>query len=174
MIDNGIVSTGIFLVRPDFDEQDFEELYEYILDLGIAVPLVTILTPLPGTELFRARRHELLTEDFRLYDLLHPVLPTKLSRRRFYEKYCEWRRVGEVSRKRWFNAATVRKRWDFYARALPYIPLAFGRLWSYQRIMFDPECYLRDEAGIISPDVTIANVHEHMSSTPAPLAAVAK
>ena len=63
--DNGIISTGIFMVRPEFTAADFKGLYDYIRQLGLAIPLVTIQTPLPGTELFRDRRDELLTEDFR-------------------------------------------------------------------------------------------------------------
>ncbi len=174
---NGIVSTGIFLVRPDFSESDFDELYEYILDLGVAVPLVTMLTPLPGTELFRAKRDDLLTEDFRLYDLLHPVVPTKLPRKRFYEKYVEWQRVSIVSRQRWFTWATVAKRWDFYVRALPSLPGAMRRLFRYQRVMYDADNYMRDEAGIIPPDVTMDNAHEftvQRRNTPAELATAAK
>ena len=49
--ENGILSTGIFMVRPDFEEKDFDALYDYIADLGVTFPLVTILTPLPGTEM---------------------------------------------------------------------------------------------------------------------------
>ncbi len=172
--DNGIVSTGIFMVRPDFDEAQFDELYDYILNLGIAVPLVTLLTPLPGTELFRARRSELLTEDWRLYDLLHPVLPTKLPRRRFYEKYLQWRRVSDQSRRNWFTWRTIAKRWDFYATAALSIPRAFGRLFRYKRLMFDVDCYMRDEAGIIDPDVTIANAASKRRIAPADAAVAAK
>ena len=74
MQENGIISTGIFMVRPDFEEKDFKALYSYIEEIGVALPLVTILTPLPGTQQFREQRDKLLTEDFRFYDLLHPIL----------------------------------------------------------------------------------------------------
>ena len=53
MQENGIISTGIFMVRPDFEEKDFKALYSYIEEIGVALPLVTILTPLPGTQQFK-------------------------------------------------------------------------------------------------------------------------
>ena len=60
---------------------------EVINDMGVAIPLVVILTPLPGTQLYKEREHELLTKDSRFYDLLHSVLPTKLPRDVFYKKF---------------------------------------------------------------------------------------
>ncbi len=52
--ENGIWSTGIFMVRPDWTGEQFDRLYEYINTLEIGIPLVTILTPLPGTQLHKA------------------------------------------------------------------------------------------------------------------------
>ena len=78
LMDLGIISTGIFMVRPDFEESDFDKLYAHINELGVSIPLITILTPLPGTQLYKAREKELLTKDMRLFDLLHAVLPTKI------------------------------------------------------------------------------------------------
>jgi radical SAM superfamily enzyme YgiQ (UPF0313 family) len=147
--DNGIISTGIFMVRPDFEEADFRQLYDYIEQLGVAIPLVTILTPLPGTQLWKQRKHELLTHDFRLFDLLHAVLPTRLPRERFYREYVAWKRVGRTSMKNWFDARTLLKRWDFYLRAAPNFPSMVYKRIRYQKIQFDPTSYLRDEVGII-------------------------
>ena len=54
----------------------------------IGIPLFTILTPLPGTQLYRAYKDKLLTTDHRLFDLLHAVLPTRLPRAEFYNELC--------------------------------------------------------------------------------------
>ncbi|MEM6994565.1 MAG: radical SAM protein, partial [Myxococcota bacterium] len=53
--DLGIISTGIFMVRQDFDDADFDKLYAHINELGVAIPLISILTPLPGTQLYKQR-----------------------------------------------------------------------------------------------------------------------
>ncbi len=155
--ENGIISTGIFMVRPDFEVADFEALYDYIEALGVAIPLVTILTPLPGTEMWKKHRHELLTEDFRLFDLLHAVTPTRLPREDFYKNYVAWKRVGRTSMKNFFDRRTMMKRWDFYARAAPNFPGMVLKRIRYQRIQFDYRSYLRDEAGIIREH------HQHAS-----------
>ncbi|MBM4366473.1 MAG: cobalamin-dependent protein [Deltaproteobacteria bacterium] len=147
--DNGVISTGIFMVRPEFDRDDFAGLFEYIESLGVAIPLVTILTPLPGTEMWKKYREDLLTEDFRLFDLLHAVTSTKLPREEFYKEYVAWKRVGRTSMKAWFNRKTMLKRWDFYLRAAPNFPEMIWKRVRYQRIQFDPQSYLRDEVGII-------------------------
>jgi radical SAM superfamily enzyme YgiQ (UPF0313 family) len=148
--ENGIVSTGIFMVRPDFEEKDFEALYEYILELGVAVPLVTIWTPLPGTQLYREQHDRLLTKDYRLYDLLHSVVPTKLPREEFYKNYVKWEAISDQCRKNWFQRDTLRKRWRFYLRVLPRLPQTIFRLRRYRKIQYDYRSYLRDEKGIIT------------------------
>ena len=53
----------------------------------IVDPQFTILTPLPGTDLYRQRYGELVTHDYRLFDALHAVLPTHLPRGEFYKEF---------------------------------------------------------------------------------------
>lgn len=162
--ENGVVSTGIFMVRPDFTEPDFAGLYDYIEQLGVAIPLVTILTPLPGTEMWKKYQQELLTTDFRLYDLLHAVTRTTLPREEFYKQYVGWKRVGRSSMKAWFDWKTVMKRWDFYARCLPNMPSTIVKRVRYQRIQFDYRSYLRDEAGIVRDPRGIVTGDERASA----------
>lgn len=150
----GIVSTGIFMVRQDFEEADFDRLYAHINELGIAIPLVSILTPLPGTQLYRQRRAELLTDDSRFFDLLHSVLPTKLPRRRFYEKFAAQRDAVWASvRKGTFPV--IRKRPGFFFHTFFGIFRWLRKRAAYFRIVRDPESHLRDELGIIAADATL-------------------
>ena len=149
MQENGIISTGIFMVRPDFEEKDFKALYSYIEEIGVALPLVTILTPLPGTQQFREQRDKLLTEDFRFYDLLHPILETKLSREDFYKNFVAWKYTYRTNRNKFFNLEMLKKRWHLFYTLLPAIPGTIYRGYRYQKIQFDHRSYLRDEAGII-------------------------
>lgn len=160
----GIISTGIFMVRPEFDEADFDRLYAHINELGIAIPLVSILTPLPGTQLYRQRQQELLTEDARFFDLLHSVLPTKLPRRRFYEKFAAQRdAVWPSVRKGTFPA--LRRRPGFFLRTLGGTRRWLEKRAAYFDIVRDPESHLRDEVGTIPADVTAQN---HVPAAEAP------
>jgi hypothetical protein len=52
--------------------------------LGIYYNEITVLTPAPGTDLYREHRERLITDDYELYDYLHSLLPTKLPPKTFY------------------------------------------------------------------------------------------
>ena len=156
----GIVSTGIFMVRPDFDEADFDTLYNHINDLGVAMPLVTVYTPLPGTQLYREREADLLTHDSRLFDLLHSVLPTKLPRQRFYEKLAEYNQAVWPSFEQGTWAA-IKRRPGFFWKARVGVRRFIKKANNYRRIVEDAQSHLRDEIGIISPDVIATEEQLH-------------
>ena len=143
------------MVRPDFEKKDFEDLYDYIIDLGIAMPLVTIQTPLPATELWRERRDELLTEDFRFYDLGHAILPTRLPREQFYAEMVKWQRALRTSWKRWFTPRQMLRRPDLYRKLLPGLPRVIYNAAMYRHIHFNPLTYIRSEEGIIPSDAVM-------------------
>ena len=83
----GVHMWGAFIVDPDFTHEDFQELKQYRETRGIIYPQFTILTPLPGTDLYEERQDELVTRDYRLFDALHAVLPTLLPREEFYKEF---------------------------------------------------------------------------------------
>ncbi len=85
--DLGVHMWGAFIVDPQFTVEDFRELKRYREDQGVIYPQFTILTPLPGTDLYAERRHELVTTDYRLFDALHAVLPTRLDHETFYKEF---------------------------------------------------------------------------------------
>ncbi len=84
---NGVTIWGAFLVDPDWSAEDFKILRDYVTRMGIAVMQFTVLTPLPGTELYREKYHQLLTHDYTCFDALHAVVPTRLPREEFYRHY---------------------------------------------------------------------------------------
>ena len=84
---HGVIIWGAFLVDPDWTEDDFKRLGDYVRDKQITHTQFTILTPLPGTVLYRQRRHELLTDDYSCFDTLHAVVPTRLPRETFYRHF---------------------------------------------------------------------------------------
>ena len=164
MRDLGMISTGIFMARPDFSEQDFDDLYGVINDMGVAIPLVVLLTPLPGTQLWKERRDELLTTDFRFYDLLHSVLPTTLPRARFYAKFTQ---QADATMPAFYKGvwAALRRRPGFFVKALPGTLRFLKRVRAYRPIACDPESHLRDEIGVID---------EHARALPQPNPSVAE
>jgi hopanoid C-3 methylase len=145
----GIFSTGIFMVRADWTREQFQELYDYVNTLQIAIPLFTILSPLPGTQLYRAYKDKLLTTDHRLFDLLHAVLPTRLPREEFYKEFCRAYVATEKSVRAAFKAV-IQKRPEFVFKILPGMVWFYARTWRYQKINDDYRSYLRDEEGLLT------------------------
>jgi radical SAM superfamily enzyme YgiQ (UPF0313 family) len=146
---HGVWTTGIFMARPDFDEADFQELYDGINQIGASAPLVTILTPLPGTELHRATRDQLLTDDRRLFDLLHPLLPTKLPREEFYRQFVSKERRTKDGMRKSLAPSVLLRQWRAWAHTLPNLPRFLWRRHLYKRAHYDVESYLRSEAGML-------------------------
>jgi len=84
--DHGVVIWGAFLVDPQWQADDFKRLHDYVSARGITHTQYTVLTPLPGTELYRQALadNRLLTHDYTCYDALHAVTATRLPREQFY------------------------------------------------------------------------------------------
>ena len=79
-----IVAVNI-IADPDWDERRFAVVREWALGIPEIVHL-TVTTPYPGTEIWHTESRRLTSLDYRLFDVQHAVLPTRLPLRRFYEE----------------------------------------------------------------------------------------
>ncbi len=82
---NGIEVIAQFIIKPDYTEDDFEALSKYAEKMKLKHPLFSVLTPLPGTDLFFDRYNEFTTYNYEFFDFVHSILPTKLPRKKFYK-----------------------------------------------------------------------------------------
>jgi hopanoid C-3 methylase len=73
------------IADPDWDERRFAVVREWALSVPEIVHL-TVATPYPGTETWLTEPRALTTYDYRLFDVQHAVLPTRLPLDRFYEE----------------------------------------------------------------------------------------
>jgi radical SAM superfamily enzyme YgiQ (UPF0313 family) len=74
---HGIGIQGSFIFGFDHDTGDvFKETVSFIQETGIELPSINIMTPFPGTDLFRKLSDEnrILHRDWSLYDMNHVVL----------------------------------------------------------------------------------------------------
>lgn len=85
--DNGVQIVGYFMVDPSYVEEDFYRLVEHVKELEIDQPIFSILTPFPGTQLYKEVKDKLVTDNYLYFDGMHSLLPTKLARDRFYDLY---------------------------------------------------------------------------------------
>ena len=75
------------MVKPDFNKSDFKEFRKFCLNLDLDFIGISVLTPLPGTDLYDEVKGKLITDNYDYYDFFHTHLPTKLPLREFYKEY---------------------------------------------------------------------------------------
>ena len=86
MKDLNVHIIALFIVRPDYSAEDFDQLFEYVFSNNLFRPAFPVLTPLPGTELYEEKADQFKITDYDFFDFVHSVLPTKLETREFYRQ----------------------------------------------------------------------------------------
>ncbi|HYM61422.1 MAG TPA: radical SAM protein [Thermoanaerobaculia bacterium] len=95
--DLGVGYAPNFIVDPAWDRSDFATLRNWISEMGAYNSGFSILTPLPGTDLWDTAKNDVNTHEWEMYDIVHAVLPTKLPLNEFYEEYSGlWRHALNV------------------------------------------------------------------------------
>ncbi len=96
------------IADPDWDRRRFEVVRQFCLEIPEIVNL-SVNTPYPGTESWHTEARHIQTRDYRLYDIQHAVLPTRLPLPEFYEelvktqavlnkKHLGWRALKSTAR----------------------------------------------------------------------------
>lgn len=82
----GIDIYASFIIRPEFSREDFKEFRGYCRRLGLDFATFSVLTPLPGTDLYEEVKDRMITHNYDFFDFFHTLLPTKLPIKNFYEE----------------------------------------------------------------------------------------
>jgi radical SAM superfamily enzyme YgiQ (UPF0313 family) len=85
----GIRIVGDFIISPDFGEAEFRNLSDFVDQSGIDVPIPAVLTPLPGTPLYRKLEAHITNHDLDYYTFTNAVMPTRMAERTFYSTYAD-------------------------------------------------------------------------------------
>ncbi len=88
----GIVAAINIIADPSWDERRFAAVREWALAVPEIVH-ITVNTPYPGTETWHTESRKLVTNDYRLFDVQHTVLPTKLPLEEFYRQLVQTQQV---------------------------------------------------------------------------------
>lgn len=83
----GMLIVGDFIVPPDYTEADFNGLERFIAANGIQVPVLSVLTPIPGTPLYETMKERIVIHDLDYYTFTNAVVPTFLPEKAFYETF---------------------------------------------------------------------------------------
>ncbi len=129
---------GNFLIDPDWDEDDFRHLWDFVSAHGLQRSGFTLLTPLPGTELYEKDKARLEGLPWADFDMHHLLREPKLGAERFCELYAEtWRRSI-------LNTSGEKKLIDWLRQVRPLQIPYMIRVLRRTQAMMKPETYLRD------------------------------
>jgi len=92
----GLTVAVNLIVDPAWEHAQFEAVRRFALSVPEIVHL-SVMTPYPGTEIWHTEAQKLTTLDYRLFDIQHAVLPTRLPLREFYAELV--RTQGVINRK---------------------------------------------------------------------------
>ena len=119
------------IADPDWDEARFA----FVRDWAMSVPEIvniTVQTPYPGTETWVTESRRLTTLDYRLFDVQHAVLPTRLPLHRFYEELVKTQSV--LARKH-LGVAALAKTAGIVARQLARGQTNFVKMiWKFDQV----------------------------------------
>ena len=102
------INVAINLIAdPDWDHERFRIVRDWCLELPDVVN-ISVNTPYPGTESWLTDGRRFETRDYRLFDIQHVVLPTRLplaefyrelvtTQRAIYRRHLDWRQLWEAS-----------------------------------------------------------------------------
>ena len=76
----------MFIVKPEFEKKDFADLKKYCLGLELDFIGFSVLTPLPGTDLYDEVKDRLINFNYDYFDFFHTLLPTALPVKDFYKE----------------------------------------------------------------------------------------
>ena len=127
----GIQVAVNIIADPDWDEERFRVVREWCMEIPEIVN-ISVATPYPGTELWHTDQRRLTTRDYRLFDIQHAVLPTRLPLEKFYAELVKTQQVMNQKHLRW------RAMRDF-APVIAKLALRgqtnfFGMLWKFNKV----------------------------------------
>jgi hopanoid C-3 methylase len=85
----GLLIVGDFIIAPDYAEEDFRNIEDFIVQNKIQIPVLSILTPVPGTPLYASLKGQITVHDLDYYTFTNAVVPTMMPEKAFYRAYSE-------------------------------------------------------------------------------------
>jgi hopanoid C-3 methylase HpnR len=138
----GIAVAINLIADPDWDRERFETIRQWCLEIPEIVN-ISVNTPYPGTEIWQSEQRRLTSLDYRLFDIQHAVLPTRLPLEEFY---AELVRTQQVLNRKHLGWSALRKVSVEAARLVLRGQTNFVRmLWRFNSV-FDPRLQLADHA----------------------------
>jgi magnesium-protoporphyrin IX monomethyl ester (oxidative) cyclase len=143
--DLGIVVAINIIADPDWDEHRFEVVRQWALEVPEIVNM-TISTPYPGTEIWLTDARRFTTRDYRLFDVQHAVLPTRMPLRKFYAEFVK---TQDVLNKKHLGWQAVYDVFGITMRLLAKGQTNFLKmLWKFNEV-YSVDRLMRDHEGVV-------------------------
>jgi hopanoid C-3 methylase HpnR len=143
------------IVDPQWDEKQFRLVREWAMSVPEIVHL-TVMTPYPGTEIWHTESRKLTTRDYRLFDIQHAVLPTRLPLDVFYRELVKTQ--GVLARKH-LGVAAVAQTLGIIGRHLLRGQTNFARmLWKFNSV-YNAERQCRDHEMPVRYELPVPEHH---------------
>ncbi len=144
------------IVDPQWDAEQFRLVRDWALSVSEIVHL-SVMTPYPGTEIWHTESRKLTTLDYRLFDIQHAVLPTRLPLPEFYRELV---RTQAVINRKHLGVAALVKTTGVLARHLWHGQTNFARmLWKFNSV-YNPERQLGDHSRPVRYELPLPNHHD--------------
>jgi hopanoid C-3 methylase HpnR len=147
----GIAVAINIIADTDWDEARFKVIREWAMTIPEIVN-ISVNTPYPGTETFLEQGRKLATRDYRLFDIQHAVLPTRLPLERFYEELVK---TQQVLNKKHLGFSALKGTAMLAAKLLARGQTNFVRmLWRWNSV-FNPKKQIADHRRPIEYEMSL-------------------
>jgi radical SAM superfamily enzyme YgiQ (UPF0313 family) len=137
------INVAINLIAdPSWDRERFETVRRWCMEIPEVVN-ISVTTPYPGTEIWQSEQRKLTTRDYRLFDIQHAVLPTRLPLAEFY---AELVKTQQVLNRKHLGLAAIRQTLGITSKLLLRGQTNFLRMiWKFNSV-FNPDLQMADHA----------------------------
>lgn len=136
----GITVAINLIADPDWDRERFETIRQWCLEIPEIVN-ISVNTPYPGTESWHTETRPIVTRDYRLFDIQHAVMPTRLPLPEFYGELVK---TQQILNKKHLGWAALKGTAKLAAGHLLRGQTNFVKmLWKFNSV-YNPELQLAD------------------------------
>ncbi|HYM71993.1 MAG TPA: hopanoid C-3 methylase HpnR [Stellaceae bacterium] len=139
------------IADPDWDHERFRIVREWCVEQPEIVN-ISVNTPYPGTESWLTEQRRLQTRDYRLFDIQHTVLPTKLPLAEFYDELVTTQRAIYSKHLGW---RTIRRAGSLAARLLLHGQTNFVKSMLKMNSVYRTDLLLADHARPVTFEIPL-------------------
>ena len=157
----GITVAINLIADPDWDQERFKTVRQWCMEIPEIVN-ISVNTPYPGTESWHTEARKIQTRDYRLFDIQHAVLPTKMPLPEFY---AELVKTQQVLNKKHLGWAALKATATLAAGHLIRGQTNFLKmLWKFNSV-YNPKLQMADHQRPVSYEMSLPPAtHEPMNS----------